>query len=201
MIAAVLSDLGQVLVHFENRLFFERMATFTDRSVEDIRRVTHENLDLLARFDTGRLTPEEFYRRAVAALGARAGYDEFFAAYNDVFSVNTAVLGILRRLRPHYRLAAVSNTDPMRYGYIERRFPEILIFDAYVLSFRVGVMKPDPAIFREALARVGAEPPETLFIDDLEENIAAAETLGIRGILYRPGTDLASGLRTAGLSL
>ena len=199
MIDTVISDLGQVLVRFDNRLFFDRMTRYTNRSVEDIRRVTHENRDLLNRFDTGRLAPQEFYRLAVAALGAKVSYDDFYAAYNDVFSLERPVLAVMARLKPKYKLVLVSNTDPVRYAYIERRFPELLIFDAYVLSFRLGVMKPDPAIYREALARVGALPDGALFIDDLQENIDGAERLGIRGLLFRAGADFEADLRMAGV--
>ena len=199
MIDTVISDLGQVLVRFDNRLFFDRMTRYTNRSVEDIRRVTHENRDLLNRFDTGRLAPQEFYRLAVAALGAKVSYDDFYAAYNDVFSLERPVLAVMARLKPKYKLVLVSNTDPVRYAYIERRFPELLIFDAYVLSFRLGVMKPDPAIYREALARVGALPDGALFIDDLQENIDGAARLGIRGLLFRPDADFESDLRMAGV--
>jgi len=199
VIDTVISDLGQVLVRFDNRLFFDRMTRYTNRSVEDIRRVTHENRDLLNRFDTGRLAPQEFYRLAVAALGAKVSYDDFYAAYNDVFSLERPVLAVMARLKPKYKLVLVSNTDPVRYAYIERRFPELLIFDAYVLSFRLGVMKPDPAIYREALARVGALPDGALFIDDLQENIDGAERLGIRGLLFRAGADFEADLRMAGV--
>jgi glucose-1-phosphatase len=199
VIETVISDLGQVLVRFDNRLFFERMTRFTKQSVEDIRRVTYENRDLLNRFDTGRLGPEEFYRLAIAVLEAKVPYNDFYAAYNDVFSLDRAVLAVMAKLKTKYKLVLVSNTDPVRYAYIERQFPELLIFDAYVLSFRIGVMKPDPAIYREALARVGARPQSALFIDDLQENIDGAERLGIRGLLFRPGMDFETDLRMAGV--
>jgi HAD superfamily hydrolase (TIGR01509 family) len=199
MIDTVISDLGQVLVLFDNRIFFDRMAAITGRPADEIRRVTHQNRNLVDRFDTGRLTPEEFHRLAVAALGVKVGFADFFAAYNDVFSLNRPALAALAKLKPKYKLGLVSNTDPMRYGYLERRFPELLIFDAYVLSFRTGVMKPNPAIYREALSRTRARPHQALFIDDLPENIAGAERLGICGLLFKPEIDLETELRNAGV--
>jgi glucose-1-phosphatase len=200
VIDTVISDLGQVLVFFDNRLFFDRMARASGRPAEEIRRVTHENRSLLDRFDTGRITPEEFYRAAVAALGVKIGYDDFFAAYNDVFSLNRPALAVLSKLKPKYKLVLVSNTDPMRYAFIERRFPELLIFDAYVLSFRSGAMKPDAAVYREALVRVAARPENALFIDDLEENINGAERLGIRGLLFKREADFETELKKAGVA-
>jgi 2-haloacid dehalogenase/putative hydrolase of the HAD superfamily len=49
-----------------------------------------------------------------------------------------------------------------------------------LISGRVGVMKPDPAIFRLACARFGFAPPDALFVDDSARNIAAAGALGFR---------------------
>jgi epoxide hydrolase-like predicted phosphatase len=199
MIDTVISDLGQVLLHFNNALFFERMTKYTPRSMAEIRAATHDNRKLLDLFDTGKLTPKEFYMRAVEALDARVSEADFYAAYNDVFSVNTAVLAVIRNLRPKYRLVMLSNTDPVRYGHIERAFPELRIFDAYILSFRIGAMKPDPRVYREALRLLDALPENTLFIDDLQENLEGAARLGIKGILFTARTDLAMELEKFGV--
>ena len=57
--------------------------------------------------------------------------------------------------------------------------------DDLVLSAEVGVDKPDPAIYRLALARLGdADPAECLFVDDLPENIDGAAEVGIASVLH-----------------
>jgi FMN phosphatase YigB (HAD superfamily) len=94
----------------------------------------------------------------------------------------------------------LSNTDTMRFGFIKRKFPEILIFDEYVLSFEVGFMKPHPQIYKEALERAGFRAKECVFIDDREENIEGAAKLGINGIHMGPQTDLEVILKEKGLS-
>ena len=201
MIDTVISDLGQVLLHFDNSLFFRRMTAFTARPLEVIRAVTHDNAELLGLFDKGMISPEEFHARAVAALDARIGFDAFYAAYNDVFTINGPALAALRGLKPGAKLALLSNCDVMRYSYIERRFPELHFFDAYVLSFRLGIMKPDPRIYGEALRLTGSRPENALFIDDIRANIEGAESLGIKGVLYVPGTDLGAELAKFGLGV
>jgi len=199
MIETVISDLGQVLVHFNNTIFFERMTRYTRRSVKEIRAVTHDNLGLLTLFDLGQIRPEEFYERAVTALEADISYADFCAVYNDVFSLNEPVLAVIRRLKPDYRLVLLSNTDILRYSHIMRRFPQLRFFDAYVVSFEIGSMKPDPETYREALRRVDSRPESAVFIDDIDENVAGAERIGIRGILFTPETDLEAELRKAGV--
>jgi HAD superfamily hydrolase (TIGR01509 family) len=200
MIDAVVSDLGNVLLFFDNTIFFRRMAASTARTVEEIRRVTEDNTALLARFECGRMSPREFYEYARGLFDARATFEEFFAAYTDVFVPNPPAIEALRRLKPGRRMALLSNTDVRRWTFIKSRFPEILFFDAYALSFEAGVMKPDPAIYRRALAGVGVEPERAVFIDDLAENVEEARRLGMAGIHVTPGTDLAAELAKFGLA-
>jgi len=107
----------------------------------------------------------------------------------------------MRRLKKNYRLVVLSNTDTMRFSFIKKKFPEILIFDEYVLSFEVGFMKPHTQIYKEALKKAEFPAKECVFIDDREENIEAAAKLGINGIHLGPQTDLEAILKEMGLSL
>jgi putative hydrolase of the HAD superfamily len=200
MIRAVISDLGKVILWFDNSIFYHKMAAHCPHSVEEIREIVHQSAEFIGLFDTAKITPREFYSRAVAKLGARVSNDDFFAAYRDVFSLNQPALDVLKEMRGKYRLVLLSNTDVVRFGFVKSNFPEILIFDDYVLSFEVGYMKPHPEIYRQALRKAGFEATEAVFIDDMEENIKGAEALGLKGLLYKPSTDLGKELRDFGLS-
>jgi epoxide hydrolase-like predicted phosphatase len=199
MIDTVISDMGKVVLHFENLLFFRRMTQYTNHSKEEIRAVTHANVELVESFDTGRITPQEFYRQAKAALEAEVSYEDFFAAYCDVFAVNPSTLAVLKTLRPKYRLILLSNTDVVRFSYIKKTFPELMIFDGYVLSFDYGLMKPDPRVYFAALKLAGSRPEKAVFIDDIQANIEGAARIGIKGILFTPETDLEAELRKLGV--
>jgi putative hydrolase of the HAD superfamily len=199
MIRAIISDLGKVVLWFDNSIFYWKMAAHCAKSVEEIGELVNKSPEFYRLFDLGRITPEEFYARAVERLGARIEYDEFMAAYVDVFSLNRPVLKLLQRLKPKYRLILVSNCDVVRFEFIRKKFPEIGIFDGRVLSYELGVMKPDPRIYQEALKLAQAEPSACVFIDDMEENVAGASGLSIKGILYKPETDLARALTALGV--
>ncbi len=200
MIRAVISDLGKVLLNFDNWIFFRKMTRFCPLTEKEIRAAVHKSPEFVALFDSGKITPREFYLRVTAKLGARISYDEFFAAYADVFSRHPPAFQVLSKLRGRYRLILLSNTDVVRFAFIKSNFPEILIFDGYVLSFEVGSMKPEPGIYRAALESAAVPASEAVFIDDMEANVRAAETLGLRGIVYTPETDLEKELRLLGLS-
>ncbi|MGD2244990.1 MAG: HAD family phosphatase [Candidatus Aminicenantes bacterium] len=200
MIRCVLSDLGRVIIHFDNTIFFEKIADYSPLSKEDIAEMASTHSSPRRAFDRGDITAEEFYDQVTAQLDAKIDYDNFYAIYNDVFSLDPSILEILKRLKGKYRLVLLSNTDVMRFGFIKKKFPEIMIFDAYVLSYVVGEMKPHPRIYDEALKKAGVEARECVFIDDIAENIKAAQKLGIKGILMTPQTDLEAALQEMDLS-
>ena len=151
-------------------------------------------------FEKGAVTPLEFYTNARDLLAIPTSYEDFYAFYCDIFSLNPPVLDLYRRLRSRYKMALLSSTDVMRWTFIKRRFPEILFFEAYVLSFDQGAMKPDPSVYREALHLTASRPETAVFVDDLEENVKGAEKMGLRGIVFGPQTDLETELGRLGVT-
>jgi len=200
MISTIISDLGKVVLWFDNTIFYRKMTVFSPRSVDEMRAIVHGSFEFIELFDEGALTPREFYERAVALLGVRLSYDEFVAAYVDVFSPNRPVIELYKKLKGRYKLILLSNTDPLRFGFVRERFPDIFFFDDYVLSYEVKALKPGPKIYKEALSRAAAPSASCVFVDDMEENIAGAAALGIPTIHYRSDTDLERELRSLGVS-
>jgi len=201
MIRAVLSDMGKVLLWFDNNIFLKKLAERTGTPFAEVKEKAHFNIDLINRFDRGAIDPPAFRRKILKALGADVEAAEFFAIYNDIFRPNEPVIRLLRRVKEAgYRTALLSNTDPERFGFIRTRFPEILFFDDYALSYELKLLKPGAAIFLEAARRAGCPPAECLFIDDMEENVKGAAAAGLQTILYRPDTDLEAEFKKLGLA-
>lgn len=78
------------------------------------------------------------------------------------------------------RLALLSNGVPEIVARIRSDRDLAALFDAQVISFEVGLAKPEPEIYRVALEQLGAAPASTLFVDDRLENIETARELGIQ---------------------
>jgi FMN phosphatase YigB (HAD superfamily) len=190
MIETLLSDLGNVLLTFDNGLFFRALAGHSRLKAPEIERVAFENVDLAVLFEKGAISEIDFYRNAKELFAAEVEFGEFFALYCDVFAVNAPVLDLYRRLRPKVRMALISSTDIMRWTFIKRRFPELLFFDAYALSFDLGAMKPDPIVYREALRLAGGRPETAISVESIEANVSFAKSLGLDAVLYKPGLDL-----------
>lgn len=200
MIRAVISDLGRVVLWFDNNIFLRKLAERAGKPFEEVKAVVHGDLALIRAFDKGAVTPAGFLERVTAAVGADIAYEDFFAIYNDIFTPVLPVIEVLGRVKAAgYRTLLLSNTDPERFGFVRRRFPEILFFDDYVLSYELKLLKPEPDIYHAAAAKAGCRPDECVFIDDMEENVEGAVAAGLAGVHYRPDTDLAAALAGLGL--
>ena len=200
MIRTVISDLGRVVLWFDNNIFLRKLADWAGKPFADVKATVHGDLALIRQFDGGAVTPRGFHERVTGAVGVRVPYEVFYEMYNDIFSLNDAPVEVLSRVKAAgYKTLLLSNTDPERFGFVRTRFPEILFFDDYILSYELKLLKPDPAIYLAAVRMAGTKPRECVFIDDMEENVSGAVAAGLRGIHYTPATDLAAELKGLGL--
>lgn len=200
MIRAVISDLGRVVLWFDNAIFLRKLAELAGKPFADVRAAVHGEIGLIRHFDGGAVTPAGFHNRIMEIVHADIPYGVFYEIYNDIFSRNAPVVEVLARVKAAgYTILLLSNTDPERFGFVRRRFPEILFFDGYVLSYELKLLKPDPAIYLAAARLARSEPFECVFIDDMEENVKAAVAIGFFGIHYTPATDLGAELKALGL--
>lgn len=94
---------------------------------------------------------------------------------------------------------ALSNWSAETFPRVADRFPFLEVFDGLVISGRVGVKKPDPAIYRHLLEAYALEPGETLFIDDSARNVDAANDLGLRGLHFESSAQLRRALVASGV--
>ena len=110
-------------------------------------------------------------------------------------------LALVRALRPDYKLSVLSNADLSLRGRLEREIGIHHLFDDIICSAEVGMAKPEPAIFHLAAERLGLSPGECVFVDDWDENVDAARSIGMRAVLYRvdKGDDLRAQLATVGV--
>lgn len=107
--------------------------------------------------------------------------DEFFA--NDVLDGD--LLDYVRKLHHNYKTGLLSNAwDDLRQVIADRWHFEDA-FDDMVISSEVGMVKPDPRIFRLAVERLGVRPDQVVFIDDMPRNIEGARVAGLLGIAFQ----------------
>jgi epoxide hydrolase-like predicted phosphatase len=107
---------------------------------------------------------------------------------------------LLERLRERgHRLFFLSNMPQPYAAHLEATHPLAQWFEGGVFSSRVGLVKPDPAIFHHAAREFGVSPHQTVFIDDFALNVKAARTLGWQAIHFLSAEQCEADLAARGL--
>jgi len=198
-IDAIIFDLGGVLVHVDEVRALERFAARTGRTAAEIgeylRRTSHAT-----EFALGKLTRRGFYRVVAKDLSFDGDYEEFAQIWSEVFSPIEPMVALAESLKTRLPRVILSNTNPLHIDYINRHYPWINDFDAQVLSYEVGLLKPDAAIYELTLRRCGLQGPRAVFIDDLAANVEAACRVGLHGIHYQSADQVRAELTNLGVA-
>jgi putative hydrolase of the HAD superfamily len=197
-IRLIVSDFGGVICTFDYRIFCERLARKIGRSAEEIYAVVYGN-DLQVQFERGRVSGREYHRRVMDLLGTEMPYPEFFQMYGDIFTEIPATCDLLRRLHARYPLYLLSDTNEIHFGYVRKTVDVLELFDECVVSYEVGVMKPDPGIYQEALRRSGLPAEACVFIDDRPGNVEGARRVGMQALLFQSAERCAADLESLGV--
>jgi len=195
---ALLVDLGKVLVGFDHQITCDRLAEATGVTAGRLRPVLFGGLE--AEFDRGHLSPACFFRACEERAGLPRLPDALWtAAWRDIFHPLPEAIATLARVRPGVRRVLVSNTNELHWDGVLGVFRPGDHLDAFVLSFRVGAVKPEPAFWEAALAAAGCEARDCLYADDRPELVAAAAERGIPAFVVAGPASFAAGLRERGL--
>ena len=182
-IRAVFVDYGGVILRTEDKGPRSRQAERLGLTSGDLEKIIFES-KTSRQASTGEI-PEEAHWQAVAeALGvSRQESDKITSEFFSGDRTNAALLDFLRSLRPERKVGLISNAWSGLRAFINRnKFEDV--FDAMIISAEVGLMKPDPRIYRLALEELTAKPEESVFRDDVLVNVEAARSVGMAGIHF-----------------
>jgi HAD superfamily hydrolase (TIGR01509 family) len=119
----------------------------------------------------------------------------FLEQYWSADDVNWTLLDFIEKLRPRYKVGLLSNAwDDLRQTMHDRWSMDVL-FNDMVISAEVGLIKPDARIYHLALNRLGVQPAEAIFIDDMLINVEAARREGMYGIQYLDNSQTLSDIK------
>lgn len=181
----VVFDLGGVLIDWNPRHLYRKLFAGDEAGMEAFL-ATVCTPDWNERQDAGRgfaeaaaLLREKFPEHGplIDAFGAR--FDEMM---KGTIEGSVAILEALHRRG--VPLFALSNFSSETFPLARRRFEFLKLFRGTVISGDVGVIKPDPRIYRHLLERFQIAPADAVFIDDNPRNAAAAAALGLHGIHF-----------------
>ena len=184
-VRAVVFDLGKVLVDFDYGIAVRKLAENSAASVEEVRHVIDQS-PLLFRYEGGQMSTQEFFDEVRRLIGFRGEFDQFAAAFADIFSEMPEMIGLQAELRARgLPTFILSNTNDIAVRHIRRRFPFFANFAGYVLSYEQAALKPHRKIYEITEQHTGARGGEILFIDDRAENVEGTSQLGWQTICHR----------------
>lgn len=185
MLKTLIFDLGGVIVPFDFSHAYRRMEAWSGLDREQIReRLTSDGL--AAGFECGRLTPAAFCEELNRRLGTAISMEEFCEMWTSIFTPGLTLISedLIASLAARYRVLLLSNTTATHYEWLAARTPHLAHMHDHVLSYEVGIMKPERGIYEEAVRRAGCPAAECFFTDDVIAYVEGARRCGIDAVQF-----------------
>jgi putative hydrolase of the HAD superfamily len=201
-IRAVILDYDLVLCRSPREEHVDRMAAVFGVDRAAFWRLYEQNRGAL---DKGELTPVAYWKSVARDAGSKV--DAFTIERLQDLDIDMwdtleePLLEWVQRLQANgYKTALLSNSHVRFVAHLRRNRPWLRLFDVCVFSSEVHLIKPDPAIFRYTLEKLGIEPSGVLFIDDRFSNVSVARSLGMESIKFSTLVQLNRELKEAGFA-
>lgn len=186
LIKNIIFDLGNTLIFFDYSRFFNGVSSYHPHLPDDLVLNYFRDNRLDIHIGKGRMTVKDAFRDLKKRHDLSISFSDFHDLYRDIFWENTDMKNLIEQklLSSGLNLFMLSNVDASHINYINKKYPFVNHIKKRVLSYKVDSIKPEKKIYRHLIKEMKIIPEESVFIDDLKQNIAAAEELGINGIHY-----------------
>ncbi|MEJ2717165.1 MAG: HAD family phosphatase [Deltaproteobacteria bacterium] len=206
MIENIVFDLGNVLVPVNREIAYVRLRPYLPAEMSRLLEKDRERFEELfegpaTELETGIIDFHQFRLLMQPVLGIELDEDEFQRIWCDMFTVDEEMVALGEFLSGFYNTWLASNTSLVHYAWILERFPRVAFYRAAALSYELGAMKPAAAYYERAIDRLGIEPACSVFIDDIEENVAGAIRAGMHGIVFKNRQQLLGELQGRGITI
>lgn len=184
-IRAIIWDVGGVMERTEDSGPRKALAGRLGWDVADLGDLIFGNNDH-HRVQLGQISYETHWQNVAQVLGVPFSEvwqirDEFFAGDK----IDYALVDEIRSLKKDYTTAILSNYMIVLRDQVENVWKIGDAFDYLIISAEVGARKPDAAIYRIALDKVGSQPEEAVFLDDFIENVEGARNVGMHTVWFK----------------
>jgi HAD superfamily hydrolase (TIGR01509 family) len=198
---AIIFDIGRVLVRLDIARAQRGLAEGLAMSPEELWTAIQKD-PRWNDWQEGRISARDWYLHLTAKLKLSLSFQKFTDVWNlalDPEPIHGSEF--FADLAKNYRIGLLSNTDLIHVAFLESTYDFFRFFPAErrIYSCRVGVSKPNPAIYQAALKACKATAGESVYIDDLRENVEAAERLGMSGVQYHSAEQLEQDLQELGI--
>lgn len=198
-------DLGNVILPFDNRPIADKLhaRSGSDCTSDDIFRYLFDlRSGSINPYEEGLCSSLQFFLDVRDRYRLRIEFDEFADIWNNIFRENPEVDEMIARLKAQgFPLFLLSNTNELHFAHIIDRYPVVHLMDEWILSFEVGAKKPKRRIYEAIFEKVDVRPDEVFYIDDVEEYVETARSMGMNGLVYKETAGLRDALQATGIRL
>lgn len=180
-IKAIIFDLGGVVVDFSNDRYYSYLSEKSKIPYRKVSRVIEGKY--IDSFERGNLTLGKFEEAVAKDLSISKKSVEWYDFYKRTARANEDVEELVDSLHKEYMTAFLSNVDRPRYKHT-LEIIDLDLFDFRFASCYLNARKPEAAVFRTVLAQMNLKPNETVFIDNMIENVRGAEKVGITAVHF-----------------
>ena len=199
----VFFDLGNILFSFDPLRACQNVARKYDLDAQVVESAVY-GTGLQSDFESGHIRQDIFVQQVCVNLGLQEQSiesQELLDCLSDMFSPIPSMLEAVGRVQSQgCPTGVLSNTCRSHWSWINRISTSNVLneFAEYILSFEVGAMKPNAAIYDAAEQAAEVPPEKILFLDDRQENIDAALHRGWQAHCCLGGKDAESTLQSYG---
>lgn len=183
-IKAFIFDLGNVLIFFDWKIANEKLNQIEEGLGEKTTQFLKNNHDLIYKLETGKIEETQFLNEVKKNVDSNVSLEELAKIYSEIFWENEALTRILPELKKNYNLYLLSNTNLIHRKYGWDKYSFLKNFDRLFLSYEIGFAKPDKEIYQFVISNIPFTEKEILYIDDIQEYIEAAKSLGWNAIKF-----------------
>jgi putative hydrolase of the HAD superfamily len=198
---AIIFDIGSVLIRMNVSPAVSGLAQDVSLPPQEIWSALQKD-PLWLDWQEGRVSPRDWHLHLAKRLGGKLSFEQFVQAWNRALDPQPIQDdAFLQRLSKRYKLAVLSNTDPLHVTHMESTYKFLSYFPVRIYSCRVRASKPNPLIYKEALRACKVRSEEAIYIDDIQAYAEAAARLGMKGIVFQSPDQLQSELLQLGVAL
>ncbi len=191
-----LFDLGGVFVPDSTKTLNREMAEYVGMTEDAL---ADKWRDALNPLFTGKMSVLDFYSAILTRGGdSHALLRKHIDIYLRLYRLDQDMVKLLCQIKTRYATACLTNTEP-EIAEVNRQKGLYALFDHAFLSTEMGRRKPDKEMFLAVIRRLAVPPGEIVFVDDKLENVAAADSAGMKTVVFANPVALADELHRMGI--
>lgn len=189
----IIFDLGGVLLNIDPKKTIEAFGKLGMEQLMRDKALSYDH-DIFYQMEQGQVTPDEFREGVMKLLPGQVSFHEIDSAWTAMLLDFPAIrVELLKNLRKEFNIYLFSNTNAIHVEKFQSSFRNqhglelSSLFKRDFYSNEIGYRKPSPESYQEIIRLSKINPEESLFIDDLLQNVESAVNCGLKGLWLEPG--------------